>query len=178
MKKDKDIDMQNKKTRKGLSEKEISLISELELNQTYFFNLSKITQYFKNENERNVYIHNLRKKGRIVKLNKQKYFLIPIKAVGNNWSEHPFIIIDEIMNGKNYCITGMAAANYWKLTDQIPQVFEVWNNRAHKRIKVLNTIIDFKKHKIADLPQGIKREIYSHKFVIAVKKEIQKWKSH
>ena len=169
---------QKTKKRKGLSEKEISLISELELNQTYFFNLDEITKYFKNKNERNVYVHNLRKKGRIVKLNKQKYFLIPIKAVGNNWSEHPFIIIDEIMNGKNYCITGMAAANYWKLTDQIPQVFEVWNNRVHKKIKLLNAIIDLKKHKIADLPHGIKREIYGHKFIIAVKKEIQKWKSH
>lgn len=162
--------------RKGLSEKELSLISELELNQKYFFNLDEITKYFKNKNERNVYIHNLRKKGRIVKLNKKKYLLIPIKAIGNNWSEHPFILIDEIMNGKNYCIAGIAATNYWKLIDQIPQVFGVWNNKIHKKIKILNTIIDFKKNKIRDFPKSVKKEIYGHQFIIATKMESEKWK--
>ncbi len=162
--------------RKGLSEKELKLISDLELNQIYFFRLSDITKYFKNENERNVYIYRLKKKGRIFKLNKDKYFLIPIKAVGNNWSEHPFILIDEIMNGKNYCIVGTAALNYWHLTDQIPQVFEIWNNRIHKKIAILNTILSFKKHALKDIPKGEKRQIYSHQFIIVTKDGSKKWR--
>ena len=162
--------------RRGLSEKELKLISELELNQKYFFKLSDVTKYFKNENERNVYIYRLKKKGRILKLNKNKYLLMPIKAIGNNWSEHPFILIDEIMNSKNYCIVGTASLNYWHLTDQIPQVFEVWNNRTHKKINILNTLISFKKHKLKDIPKNEKRQIYNHQFIIATKEESKRWK--
>jgi predicted transcriptional regulator of viral defense system len=165
-----------KMLRKGLSEKEINLISHLELKNQYFFTTHDIKPFFKNANERKVYIHRLKNKGRIIKLNKSKYFLIPIKAVKGNWSEHPFIIIDEIMNGKNYCISGKAAANYWKLIDQIPLVYEVWNTKKHKRIEIFNSILDFKKHKKKDIPESTEREIYNHKFLIATKEASKKWK--
>jgi predicted transcriptional regulator of viral defense system len=169
--------MKNKKDlRRGLSEKELLAISELELNQKYFFRLDDITKCFKNKNERNVYVYKLRRKGRIIKLNRHKYFLVPIKAPNSNWSEHPFILIDEIMDGKNYCIVGTASANYWKLSEQIPQVFEVWNNRKHKIINIFNAIICFKKHKLSDLPKSEKRQAYGHSFIIASKEESRRWK--
>jgi predicted transcriptional regulator of viral defense system len=167
---------QEKILRKGLSEKELYLISNLELKTKYFFTNNDIKPYFKNDNERKVYIHRLKNKGRIVKLNKNKYFLIPIKAVKGNWSEHPFILIDEIMNGKDYCIVGKAAANYWKLIDQIPQAYDIWNTKKHKRIEIFNSMLDFKKHKQKDIPLSTEREVYNHKFLIATKEESKKWK--
>ena len=167
---------QKEKTiRKGLSEKELSLISHLELKGKYFFTTKDATPFFKNANERKVYIYRLKKKARIVKLNKNKYFLIPIKAVNGNWAEHPFILIDEIMNSKDYSIVGKAAANYWKLIDQIPLVYEVWNTKKHKKIQIFNSILNFKKHKRSDIPNSIEKEIYSHKFIIATKEESKKW---
>jgi predicted transcriptional regulator of viral defense system len=166
-----------KTLRKGLSEKELDLISNLELKNKYFFTTQDIKPFFKNDNERKVYIHRLKNKGRVVKLNQSKYFLIPIKAVKGNWSEHPFILIDEIMNGKNYCITGGAAANYWKLIDQVPLVYGVWNTKKHKRMEVFNAILDFKKHKKKDIPKSTEREIYDHKFLIATKEESRKWQT-
>lgn len=165
-----------KNLRKGLSEKEISFISFLELKEKYFFTLQDIQGFFKNANERGVYIHRLRKKERIIKLNKSKYFLIPIKARNSKWSEHPFILIDEIMNGKSYCIVGKAAANYWKIIDQIPFAFEVWNTKKHGTTKVLNNKIVFKKHKLSELPKSVKKEIYGHEFIISAKKESKRWK--
>lgn len=165
-----------KSIRRGLSEKEISFISFLELKNKYFFTLQDIQKFFKNDNERGVYIHRLRKKGRIIKLNRNKYFLIPIKAINSKWSEHPFILIDEIMDGKNYCIVGKAAANYWKLIDQIPFAFEVWNTRKHGEVVILNNRIIFKKHKQSELPKSVKRKIFGHEFIIATKKESKKWK--
>jgi predicted transcriptional regulator of viral defense system len=161
--------------RKGLSEKELSLISNLELKGKYFFTTKDAIPFFKNENERKVYIYRLKKKGRIIKLNKNKYFLVPIKAISGNWSEHPFILIDEIMNSKNYSIVGKAAANYWKLIDQIPLVYEVWNTKKHKKIQIFNSILDFKKHKKQDIPKSIEKEIYNHKFIIATKEDSKKW---
>lgn len=159
----------------SLSEKELKFISKLELKERYFFTRDNIRANFTSDNEMNVYIHRLKTKGRIIKLNKTKYFLVPVKAVGNNWSEHPFIIIDEIMNGENYCIVGKAAANYWKLIEQIPFEFEVYNTKKHGIIKIFNVRLNFKKRREKNLPKRVKRSIYNHFFIIASKEESKKW---
>lgn len=161
------------KTRKSLSEKEIGFISKLELKQQYFFTREGIFANFKTANEMNVYLHRLKNKGRIIKLNKKKYFLIPIKAVNSKWTEHPFIIIDEMMDSKDYCIAGKAAAHYWHLIEQLPSEFEVHNKRIHKKAVIFNARINFKKKR--KIPDCIERKIYGHKFIIASKKEAQKW---
>ncbi len=159
--------------RKSISEKELRFISKLELKQKYFFTRDDIKDNFSNINEMNVYLHRLKKKGRIVKLNKEKYFLVPVKAVNNKWTEHPFIIIDEIMDGKDYCIAGKAAAYCHKLIEQVPAEFEVYNKRLHKRVKLFHATFNFKKRR--KLPEKEKRSIYKHKFIIASKKEARKW---
>ena len=159
--------------KKSLSEKEIKFISKLELKEKYFFTRNDIKNNFTSINEMNVYLHRLKKKGRILKLNKSKYFLIPIKAVGNKWSEHPFIIIDEIMDGKDYCIVGQSAANYWKLIDQIPFEFEVYNTKRHGIFEIFNIKINFKKRREKNIPKGVKKKIQGHKFIIASKKSVE-----
>lgn len=161
--------------KKGLSEKELKLISRLELKQKYFFVREDIRSNFTSENEMNVYLHRLKRKKRIIKLNKSKYFLIPIKAVNSNWSEHPIILIDEIMNNKDYCIVGKAAAYYWKLIDQIPIEYEVYNTKKHETITIFHIRINFKKRRRKNFPKNEKRAIYSHKFIIATKEEAKKW---
>ena len=159
--------------RSGLSEKELAFISRLELKGRNTFSRDEIKSNFTSVNEMNVYIHRLKNKGRIIKLNKNKYFLIPVKAVGGKWSEHPFIIIDEIMNGKDYCIVGKAAANYWKLIDQIPFEFEIYNTKKHGLINIFNARLNFRKKR--KLPKSVERIIQRHKFVIATKSESKKW---
>lgn len=159
--------------RKSISEKELGFISELELKQMYFFTRDDIRQHFTSDNEMSVYIHRLKKKKRIIKINKSKYYLIPVKATKNNWSEHPYIIIDEIMNGKEYCITGKTAAHYWKLIDQIPFIYEVSTLKKSAKIKIFNATISFKKKRI--IPKNIENKIYGHKFIIATKKEAKQW---
>ncbi len=162
--------------KKSLSEKELSFISKLELKGNYFFTRKDIKDNFTSVNEMNVYLYRLKRKGRIIKLNKNKYFLIPIKAVNSKWSEHPFILIDEIMNGKDYCIVGKAAAYYWKLIDQIPREYEVYNTKRHEIIKIFNAKLHFRKRRIKNIPKGVKRRIYSHIFIIASKNLAKRWK--
>ena len=161
--------------KKSLTEKEINFISKLELKEKYFFTREEIKDNFTNTNEMNVYIHRLKNKGRIIKLNKSKYFLVPIRAVGTKWSEHPFIIIDEIMNGKDYCIVGKAAANYWNLIDQIPFEFEVYNPKKHKVIEIFHARLNFRKRRKQNIPKGVAKEIQNHKFIIASKEESKRW---
>ena len=162
--------------RKGLSEKELAFISELELKSKYFFTLEEISHFFTSKNERGVYMHRLRKKGRVVKLNKSKYYLVPVKAVGSHWSEHPFILIDEMMNSRNYCIVGKAAAYHWKLIDQIPLAFEVWNTKKHGIVTIFNARLEFKKHKKKDIPQGVVQQIQRHSCIVASKGESKRWR--
>ena len=82
----------------GLSKKEIKIVSWLELEGKRFFSRKDIKKFFRNDNEMNVYINRLKNKKRIIKLNKSKYYLIPIQAHKNKWSEHPYIVVDEIFN--------------------------------------------------------------------------------
>lgn len=162
--------------KKGISEKELGFISKLELKKRYFFTRDEIKDNFTSINEMNVYLHRLKKKGRIIKLNKTKYILIPVKAVGSKWSEHPFILIDEIMNGKDYCIAGKAAAYYWDLIDQIPYEYDVYNTRRHRIVEIFHIKINFKKRRRKNIPESIERNVQGHKFIIATKKESKKWK--
>jgi predicted transcriptional regulator of viral defense system len=160
----------------SLSQKELAFISKLELKEKYFFTRDDIRDNFASSNEMNVYLYRLKKKNRIIKLNKAKYFLVPIKAVGQKWSEYPFILIDEIMNGKDYCIAGKAAAHYWKLIDQIPFEFLVFTPKKYGVMKIFNIRINFKRKRKKNFPKTVKRKIQSHKFIIATKKESLQWK--
>ncbi len=159
---------------KGLSGKEIRIVSYLELEGRRFFIRKDIENFFKNTNEMNVYIHKLRKKGRIIKINREKYYLIPIQAYEGKWSEHPFIIIDEMCNGKGYCIGGKSAAHYWGLIEQIPTEIEVFSMTRQGRKKIFGFVINFRR--IRKLPKYIKRKIKEHSFLIAAKEESRKWK--
>jgi len=78
---------------KGLSEKEIKIVSDLEFKRKYYFSRGDIKNHFKNKKEMTNTIYNLIKKGRFVRFNKDKYFLVPIKARLNKWTDEPFIII-------------------------------------------------------------------------------------
>lgn len=159
--------------RSSLSQKELSFISKLELKNKYFFVRSDIRSHFTSDNEMNVYLHRLKKKGRICKINKTKYFLVPVKAVGGNWSEDPFILIDEIMNGQDYCIVGKAAAHYWKLIDQVPFQYEVYSTKKEATITLFHTTIMCKRKR--KLPEHITKHRQGHPFIIATKKESNQW---
>jgi len=159
----------------SISKKELNIISFLELNEKFFFTRNDIKQFFRNGNEMSVYIHRLRKKGRIVKLNKTKYYLIPVKAFKGHWSEHPFIAVDEIFNGKEYYIGGMAAAHYWGLIEQIPTQIEVICTKKQGKRRIFNFVLIFKRIRSLNMRDFVKSEIKGHGFFIASKKKAEKW---
>nr|MBA4404770.1 hypothetical protein [Nanoarchaeum sp.] len=123
----------------------------------------------------NVYLYRLKKKGRIIKLNKTKYYLIPVKAFKGHWSEHPFIIVDEIFNGKDYYISGMAAAHYWGLIEQIPTQIEVHCTKKQGVKQVFNFKIIFKRVRLIKPKDFVKQKIKEHTFFIESKKRVEKW---
>ena len=160
----------------GISGKEMNIISYLELENKRFFTRSDIKQFFKNKNEMNVYIHKLKIKGRVIKLNKDKYYLVPIKAYQTNWSEHPFIIVDEIFNGQGYFIGGKAAAHYWKHIEQIPSVTDVYTTKKQGEKKILGCSIRYRRTTKKNMRSFVKKVVNGHAFIIADKKRSLSWK--
>ncbi|MBS3135319.1 hypothetical protein J4406_03065 [Candidatus Woesearchaeota archaeon] len=160
---------------KGISKKEIRVISDLEFKKIYYFNISDVKNHFKNKRQIINTIYTLRKKGRIVKLNKNKYFLVPIKARTGKWADDSFIIADEVCNGRDYFIGGWAAANYWRLTDQIPMQVDVYTTRRQGKIKILNTRLVFHRTTKKRIGNAVIIRIKEHNFRIQNKIDTKKW---
>ena len=159
----------------GLSKKEIEIISWLEFHKKYFFSSDDADNFSKNKTQRYNLIKNMIKKNRIAKLNKTKYYLIPIKAKSGSWTEHPFILADEACNGNNYLIGGWAAANYWKITDQVPMQIDVYSTKRQGKIKVLNTKLIFHRTTQKRIENAAVSDIEGHSFKIENKKDSKKW---
>lgn len=164
---------------KPLSKKEVEIISWLEFHKKYFFTSRDIDQFAKDKKQRYNIISKLLKKQRILKLNRHKYYLIPIKAKAGSWAEHPFIVVDEMMDSKDYFIGGWAAANYWDLTDQVPVQVDVYTTRRKGKLEMMNTRILFCHTTARRLEGAVTKLLQEHEFRILPKEEAKKWmKSH
>jgi predicted transcriptional regulator of viral defense system len=161
---------------KGLSGKEIEVVSWLELEQKRFFTRKDIGKFFRSRQEMSVYLHILKKKKRVVRINKSKYYLVPIQAYRNYWTEHPYIIVDEMFNGKNYYIGGISAANYWHLTEQIPIRIDVYCTNKQGTKTIFNAVISFKRQRKISRKDYVGRFIKEHPFNIATKRKSKKWR--
>jgi predicted transcriptional regulator of viral defense system len=160
---------------KSLSKKEIEVIAELEFNQRYYFTRDEIKHHFETESKLRYSIHRLLMKKRIIGMNKNKYYLIPIKAKSGRWSDDPFIIADEMFNGKDYYIGGWSAANYWRLTEQIPMKIEVFTKKRNGRETILSTDFIFRKTTQKRIDNAARGKIRDHPFRILDKKDTKKW---
>lgn len=160
---------------KGLSKKEIELISELEFSKKYYFSRENIAHHFKKRSQLNHTIHKLLQKKRIISLNKNKYYLIPIKAKRGKWADNPFIIADEMFDGKDYFIGGWAAANYWQITDQIPMKIEVYTTKRQGKCNILNTSFIFRRTTKKRINSAVEKKIANHVFRIQSEKDTKKW---
>lgn len=80
----------------------------------------------------NTALYRLRKKGRIEKIERGKYLLIPAKSgIEGAWSEMPFLIASEL--AAPYYIGFWSALNYWGMTEQVPSVTFVATTKRKKK---------------------------------------------
>lgn len=160
---------------KGLSSKEVKIIAWLEFYQKYFFTSKDIKQFFSSKNALYRGVQKLLSKKRIIKLNQNKYYLVPIKAKSGGWAEEDFMIIDEICNSGEYYIGGWSAANYWRLTDQIPFWHDVFTTNKRGRKKIFNTGIIFHQVRKIDKFKYTIKKIKEHEFKVLNKGATKKW---
>lgn len=159
----------------GLSQREVEIIAWLEFYQKYFFKSEDIKQFFSNKNTLYRGIQKLLAKKRMIKLNQNKYYLVPIKAKSGAWTEHDFIVIDEICNSGEYYIGGWGAANYWRLTNQIPSWIDVFTTNMRGRKVILNNKLIFHQLRKVNKSKYVIKKIREHEFKILNKRETKKW---
>lgn len=160
---------------KGLSQREVKIIAWLEFYQKYFFKSNDVASFFSNKNTLYRGIQKLLAKKRIIKLNQNKYYLVPIKAKSGAWTEDDYIVVDEICNSGEYYIGGWAAANYWRLTEQIPFWMDVYTTNKRGRKRILNKGIIFHQIRKVEKSKYIVKNINEHEFKMLSKKESKKW---
>jgi len=158
-----------------LSDRAITVISDLEFQKKYYFKKGDIRKHFNSDKQLYDFIYNQRKNKRIIKLNKDKYFLVPMKARYRKWTDHPLIVADEIMNSSEYYIGGWYAAKFWGLTDQVPMQIDIYSNKKFGEMQIMNKRYVFHRVRKESLSKGIIRKIKEHQFIILKRKEAKKW---
>lgn len=160
---------------KGLSKKETEIVSWLEFHNQYFFLSNVIDKFSDSKVQKYNIIKNLVAKGRIVKLNKKKYYLIPIKAFTGKWVENSYVLADEICDGRDYIIGGWSAAHYWKLTDQVPMQIDVYSSKKQGKVKILNSRIIIHRTTQKRVNSGIVVKIQNHNVCMQNKDDTERW---
>lgn len=160
-----------------LSDKAITVISDLEFREKHYFAKADIRAHFTSDKQLYDFIYNQRKNGRIIKLSKDKYFLVPIKARTRKWTDHPLIVADEMMGGEDYYVGGWYAAKQWRLTDQVPMQIDIYTTKRHGKTKVMNKRYVFHRIRPQALKRGVKKAVQGHPYSILSKEEAKKWYS-
>lgn len=159
----------------NLSKREIEVISDLEFQKKYFFRKADIRHHFNKSTQLIKTIYHLRRKKRIVRLSRDKYYLIPIRARTGKWTENPFIVADEIFNGEGYFVGGWSSAYYWSLTNQIPMQTDIWTTKRQGKVTVLGIRFHFHRTTEKRINESTIQSVEGHSFRIQSKEESKKW---
>ena len=160
---------------KGLSKTELQVVAHLEFEEKYYFTRSDIVHLFRDKRQMTNTLYTLSKKERIHRLNKDKYFLVPVKARSGTWVDNPLRVSDEMLNSNKYFIGGWYAAYYWKLTDQVPVQVDIYTTKRQGKIKIMNKRYVFHRTTRNNLHKGILQKVEGHSCRILDKEYAKKW---
>jgi predicted transcriptional regulator of viral defense system len=87
-------------------------------------------------------LYRLKRKGRVLQVEKGKYILIPARAgIEGYWAEDIFLVVDKLIS--EYYIGFLTAMHYWDLTEQIPYAILVATPRRKAPVKLDSETIRF-----------------------------------
>ena len=115
----------------NLSKDEIYLISRAEFEKQKIITTPFVQKLFPNKNKASKTVASLTRKGRIIRLEKGKYIIVPMKAPNQQWTPNEFIVAALWMGDTFYYIGYFTMYNYWGFTEQIPQTVFVLNLRKN-----------------------------------------------
>lgn len=114
---------------KGLSKDEIYLISRAEFEKQKLITTVFVQKVFEDKNKAARVLVYLKRKGRLLCIERRKYLLVPLKAPNQRWMPNEFVVASLWMGDTPYYIGYNSAYNYWGFTDQIPQTVFVLNTQ-------------------------------------------------
>jgi len=87
-------------------------------------------------------ISGLKKKGRIMQIERGKYLLVPARAgIEGYWAESPWVIVPHLIDV--YYVGFWTAMNYWGMTEQIPYTVFVATTKRKNNLKFGNQKFEF-----------------------------------
>ncbi len=120
----------------NLSKDEIYLISRAEYEKQKLITTEFARKLFPDKNKASRVLVFLAKKGRIIRIEKGKYILVPIKAPNQQWMPNEFIVASLWMGKTPYYIGYFTMYNYWGFTDQIPRTIFILNTGKSSRKEI------------------------------------------
>lgn len=112
---------------KNLSKDELYLISRAEYEKQKLITTEFVQKLFPDKNKASRVLVFLTQKGRLIRIEKGKYVLVPIKAPNQQWMPNEFIVASLWMGDIPYYIGYFTMYNYWGFTDQVPRTVFVLN---------------------------------------------------
>ena len=110
---------------------ETHLLLDLEARESDLFTINDAREILGRRDVAPV-LHRLATKGRVVRVRKGRYLLVPARAgAEGGWSQSIFRVIDAVVGGEYY-VGFWSAMNYWGMTEQIPRVVHVVTASRHR----------------------------------------------
>lgn len=123
---------------KSLSKDEVYLISRAEFENQKLITTSFAQKIFSDEKKASIVLYSLKKKGRLLCIEKGKYLIVPIKAPNQKWFPNEYLVVSLWMGKIPYYVGYSSAYNYWGFSEQIPQSISILNNQKSATKKVGN----------------------------------------
>ena len=124
--------MSNKGYR-NLSKEEVYLISRAEYEKQKLITTAYVRGLYVGRNKASKIIASLLKKKRLIRIEKGKYLIVPIKAPNQQWTPNEFVAAALWMGSTPYYIGYFTMYNYWGFTEQVPQTVYVLNTKKFSR---------------------------------------------
>jgi predicted transcriptional regulator of viral defense system len=131
--------MMSHKKYKGLSKDELYLISRAEYEKQKLLTNEYARKVFGDPKKAANTLDKLKRKGRLIQIERGKYFVVPIKSPNQLWSPNEFITAKYWMGNTPYYLGYFGMYNYWGFTEQIPQTVFILNT-GKSRTKIIGNI--------------------------------------
>jgi len=122
-----------------LRKEELYLISRAEYEKQKLITTAFAHKLFPQSQIAAAVLDSLCRKGRLIKLQRGKYILVPIKAPNQQWMPNEFVVASLWMGTIPYYVGYFVMYHYWGYTDQVPQTVHILNTRHNAETKIGHT---------------------------------------
>jgi predicted transcriptional regulator of viral defense system len=123
----------------SLSKDELLLISRAEYENRKLITNEFTKKVFGDAKKAANTVDRLRKKGRLIQIERGKYMLVPIKAPNQLWTPNELVVASLWMGNAPYYIGYFTMYNYWGFTEQVPQTVFILNTQKSRTKKIGDT---------------------------------------